>query len=92
MRAHRWPVFLPDGKHFLYLVDWSGPDAQSNGIYAGSLGSNTSKLVSAEITSNVAFASGRLLFVRDRSLMAQAFDTGRLKLAVLQNPSWNRNC
>jgi len=82
--AHRWPFFLPDGKHFLYLVDWSGPaDAQSNGIYVGSLGSNTSKLVSTEITSNVSYASERLLYVRDRSLMAQAFDTDRLELRGL---------
>src|SRR5208283_956615 len=82
--AHRWPFFLPDGKHFLYLVDWSGPaDAQSNGIYVGSLGSNTSKLVSTEITSNVSYASERLLYVRDRSLMAQSFDTDRLELRGL---------
>jgi serine/threonine protein kinase len=80
--AHRWPFFLPDGKHFLYLVDWSGPaDAQSNGIYVGSLGSNASKLVSTDITSNVSYASGRLLYVRDRSLMAQSFDTDRLELS-----------
>jgi len=78
--GHRWPVFLPDGRHFLYLVDWSGPvDSQSNGIYAGSLDSNSSKLISADILGNVAFASGRLLFVRDRSLMAQAFDPVRLE-------------
>jgi len=82
--AHRWPFFLPDDKHFLYLVDWSGPaDAQSNGIYVGSLGSNASKLVSTDITSNVSYASGRLLYVRDRSLMAQAFDTDRLELSGL---------
>jgi serine/threonine protein kinase len=80
--AHRWPFFLPDGKHFLYLVDWSGPaDVQSNGIYVGSLGSNASKLVSTDITSNVSYASGRLLYVRDRSLMAQAFDADRLELS-----------
>ncbi|HXR32672.1 MAG TPA: protein kinase [Verrucomicrobiae bacterium] len=80
--AHRWPFFLPDGDHFMYLVDWSGPaDGKSNGIYAGSLGSKQSKLVSADILSNVAFTSGRLVFVRDRSLMAQAFDTARLELS-----------
>ncbi len=80
--GHRWPFFLPDGKHFLYLVDWSGPaDQKSNGIYAGSLGSSDTKLISADILSNVAFASGHLLFVRDRSLMAQTFDAKRLELS-----------
>jgi len=80
--AHRWPVFLPDGKHFLYLVDWTGPaDQKSDGIYAGSLGSTESKLVSTDILGNVSFASGHLIFVRDRSLMAQAFDTAHLALS-----------
>ena len=82
--GHRWPFFLPDGRHFLYVADWNGPeDAHRNGIYAGSLDSAESKLVSAEILSNVAYASGRLLFVRDRSLMAQPFDTGSLELTGL---------
>jgi serine/threonine protein kinase len=85
--AHRWPVFLPDGKHFLYLVDWNGPDdAKSNGIYAGSLDSRESKPVSTEILSNMAFASGRLLFVRDRSLMAQAFDPASFELSGAAEP------
>ena len=22
---HSWPAFLPDGKHFLYFMDWSSP-------------------------------------------------------------------
>jgi serine/threonine protein kinase/Tol biopolymer transport system component len=85
--AHRWPVFLPDGKHFLYLVDWNGPDdAKSNGIYAGSLDSSETKPVSTEILSNMAFASGRLLFVRDRSLMAQAFDPVSFELSGAAQP------
>ncbi len=85
--GHRWPYFLPDGNHFLYLVDWSGPAVtQSNGIYAGSLSTGESKLVSTEILSNVAFASGHLLFVRDRSLMAQPFDAGRMELSGTIEP------
>jgi hypothetical protein len=27
-QAHRWPFFLPDGKHFLYDVDWSAPEGK----------------------------------------------------------------
>jgi serine/threonine protein kinase len=78
--AHRWPYFLPDGKHFLYFADWNSPDDKhSNGIYAASLASKDSKIISADILSNVAFVSGRLLFVRDRSLFAQAFDSSRLE-------------
>ena len=79
IQTNRWPFFLPDGHHFLYLADWSGPaDAQGNGIYAGSLESGEAKLVLPELVGNVAFASGRLLYVRQRTLMAQPFDLGRI--------------
>jgi len=74
-QACRWPFFLPDGRHFLYFVDWSGPgDPQQNGIYVGSLDSDKIKLVSSELSGNVMFASGHLLYVHNRSLMAQPFD------------------
>ncbi len=79
-QAHRWPYFLPDGKHFLYFVDWSSPgDPLGNGIYVGSLDSADPKRISSEITGNVAFESGHLLFVQDRRLMAQPFDPTRLE-------------
>jgi len=81
-QAHRWPFFLPDGRHFLFFVDWSSPaDQQVDGIYVGSLDSPDVKLVSAEITGTVQYSSGRLLFVQNRSLMAQRFDLRRLQLA-----------
>ena len=80
-QAHRWPFFLPDGKHFLYFVDWSAPgDALGPGIYAGSLDSNDSQLISADLSGNVSFASGHLLYVRDRTLMAHPFDPDRLRM------------
>jgi eukaryotic-like serine/threonine-protein kinase len=79
-QAHRWPFFLPDGHHFLYFVDWSASeDSPGNGIYAGSLDSGDSKLVLANLAGNVQFASGDVLYVQDRRLMAQAFDTKRLQ-------------
>jgi serine/threonine protein kinase len=77
-QAQRWPYFLPDGKHFLYFVDWStAEDPQGNGIYIGSLDGGASKLLSSDLNGNVAFAAGRLLYVRDRSLVAQPFDPDR---------------
>ena len=79
-QAHRWPVFLPDGNHFLYFVDWStGPNSPPNGIYVGSLNSIDSKLISAEIVGNTQFASGHFYYVRESSLMAQPFDLERLQ-------------
>jgi serine/threonine protein kinase len=80
IQTDRWPFFLPDGKHFLYFADWSSPaDPQGNGIYIGSVDAGEGKLVSAELQGNVFFASGHLLYVRARTLMAQPFDTDRLE-------------
>jgi eukaryotic-like serine/threonine-protein kinase len=77
--SHHWPYFLPDGKHFLYFVNWSGPEsAQKDGIYVGSLDGST-KLISADVTGNVQYAQGYLVYVRDRTVMAQPFDVASLQ-------------
>jgi hypothetical protein len=70
--SHRWPVFLPDGRHFLLL---SQP---GNVIRVGSLDSPESKrLLSAE--SRAEYASGYLLFARSETLFAQPFDVRKLE-------------
>ena len=71
--TNRWPWFLPDGKHFLFMAGIPGGDATTNHIYIGSLGSKETKLVVAA-SSNPIYSSGHLLFIRDTSLMAQPFD------------------
>ena len=81
-QTHRWPFFLPDGKRFLYSVDFSTPDdLQQNGIYVGSLQPGVPKLVSSELNGNVVFAAGHLLYGRDHSLRVQPFDPDRLQLS-----------
>jgi serine/threonine protein kinase len=75
-----WPSALPDGDHFLYFLVGSSKSAQKQGIYVGSLSTQESKLISSEIFVNTQFASSRLYYVRDRSLMAQPFDLKRLQL------------
>jgi tRNA A-37 threonylcarbamoyl transferase component Bud32 len=74
---HRWPVFLPDGRHFVFLARARVPD--NTALVAASLdGPETKVLVPGHQTS-VAFAdAGYLLYVRDRTLVAQPFDAGRL--------------
>ena len=67
----RFPVFLPDGRHFLYLVTRVSVD--QNGIYLSSLDGEENRRVLAD-ESSVVFAAGRLLFVRENTLMAQSFD------------------
>jgi hypothetical protein len=76
--SHRWPFFLPDGKHFLY---WSRSShiGQSPVLYVGDLGTLQAKvLMKSETMAN--YASGHLLFMRDQTLMAQSFDPGRMEL------------
>jgi len=78
--SHRWPYFLPDGRHFLYLaVVHANAIDKNDGIYMGSLDGKEDHLVMRGYT-NVAYAAGRLLFMRDNTLLAQPFDpkTGTL--------------
>jgi Tol biopolymer transport system component len=72
----RFPVFLPDGHHFLYLLNGVSPD--KNGIYISSLDGRENRRVLAD-SSSVSFASSRLLFIRENTLMAQPFDAARGK-------------
>ena len=79
---HAWPFFLPDGKHYLYMVDNAQQGART--IYAGSLDSSIRKrLITA--TSGAYYVpsagadKGHLLYLREATLMAQAFDTRRLE-------------
>ncbi|HEY1272221.1 MAG TPA: protein kinase [Terriglobales bacterium] len=72
--SHRWPVFLPDGKHFLYLAANFGGEFEKNAVYEGSLDSGEKRFIVAA-SSNVAYADpGYLLYVRDNALVAQRFD------------------
>jgi len=68
--AHRWPQFLPDGRHFLYFVR-AGSDVQ--GVYVGSLDSPEKTRLLGGNVRGAAAAAGYLLSVHDGSLMAQRF-------------------
>jgi len=72
--SHRWPQFLPDGKHFIYLaITHNNARDPNNGIYFGSLNGKESRFVLQSDTQGQ-YASGHLLFLRDTVLMAQPFD------------------
>src|SRR5437773_5592502 len=75
--AQRFPWFLPDGRHFLYLLGTGGRDQRT--IRIGSLdspGPDRTLLSSAD--SSAMYAQGHLLFVRGTTLVARPFDTKRL--------------
>jgi eukaryotic-like serine/threonine-protein kinase len=75
--VHQWPVFLPDGRRFLFATrEEDGRFA----IYAASLDSTASKRL-ARVNSAFTYApSGHLLYLRGQTLMAHRFDVERLEL------------
>ena len=77
--THRFPEFLPDGEHFLFLARSAGVNTEgpSTTIYARSLDS-PERTVLLRGTSNALYASGHLLFVRETTLMARPFDADAL--------------
>jgi Tol biopolymer transport system component len=87
--AHMLPSFLPDGRHFVYLRLSPGvPEA--SGAYVGTLDAkpeaqNAQRLMPYVVGLTYAAAvdagPGRLLFLREGTLMAQPFDPRRLELA-----------
>jgi dipeptidyl aminopeptidase/acylaminoacyl peptidase len=75
--GHWRPQFLPDGRHFLYLARCE--PAQNSGIHVGSLDSKETKRV-ADVDVATSFAQpGYLLFIREKVLMAQPFDSKALR-------------
>jgi eukaryotic-like serine/threonine-protein kinase len=81
VNSHRWPSFLPDGKHFLYFARTTASGIQSEGdaICVASLDGKDDKIL-VRAASNAQYASGFLLYARGASLIAQRFDDGSLEL------------
>jgi serine/threonine protein kinase len=80
--SHRWPLFLPDGRHYLFTIRSGQPDVR--GIYVGALDSPERTRLVGDL-SNAAYAAtpsglSYLLFGRGRSLLAQRFDVDRLRV------------
>ena len=79
-RTHRWPFFLPDGNHFLYFSrsSFGGVEREEDAVVVSSLdGKLTKRLMHAK--GNCAFASGYLIYLREKTLMAQPFDLNALE-------------
>jgi len=76
--SHRFPWFLPDGHHFLYTARHV-TEPEKTAVYVGDLDSKNRKLVVTADSNAIYTAPGYLLFVRERTLMAQPFDAGKLQ-------------
>ncbi len=73
---HRWPHFLPDGRHFIYTEVFGAPGTATrpSTIRIGSLDPGEADVTLLQAESSAAYASGHVLFARDATLMAQPFD------------------
>ena len=76
--AHRWPYFLPDGRHFVFLGDAS--TTEEHHIKLGSLDSNESQNLFGAVSRIVYASPGYLLYVNQGSLVALPFDATSLKV------------
>ena len=74
-RSHRFPWFLPDGRHFLFedLVTNEGVNVL---LRIGSLDSQETVALGPS-GSDAVYSSGHLLFLREDTLMAQPFDADK---------------
>ncbi|HUK12104.1 MAG TPA: protein kinase [Thermoanaerobaculaceae bacterium] len=80
--SQRWPVFLPDGRHFLF---WAGnPTASAQdtkGIYVGALDEKGQRFLIQADSDALYSPPGYLLYLREQTLMVHPFDAGSVKLA-----------
>ena len=90
--SHRWPRFLPDGRHVLFMNRVATANLNRYTITAvpATGGSNKSLL---EATSSGVYGDGRLLFLRDEKLFAQRFDPVSVALSgdpeLVAEPVWS---
>jgi Tol biopolymer transport system component len=75
--SHRFPWFLPDGRHLLYTA--LNREVAKTAVYVGDVDSKTRYQLVATSSNAVYAPPGYLLFLRERTLMAQPFDAGKAR-------------
>jgi Tol biopolymer transport system component len=79
--THRWPVFLPDGKHFLYVARAHAGGSQEAGrLMLATIDGGAPTLLIDDASNALYVESGYLIYGRSSSLYAWRFDTGSLHL------------
>jgi Tol biopolymer transport system component len=68
--SHSRPSFLPDGKHFLYRASFQTVSE----LRVGSLAGDPGAVLLDQTPSGAVYGAGYLLYMRDQTLMARAFD------------------
>ena len=77
--SHRWPYFMPDGRHFTFLIQ------PGNRVAFGSLDDRAFTELFAADAHAIYSPAGYLIFARDHALLARRFDprTGRVSGDVI---------
>jgi dipeptidyl aminopeptidase/acylaminoacyl peptidase len=76
--SHRFPQFLPDGRHFLYYIYSTNTTTGGSGVYVSQLDKSDARRLLDADTAAVYVSSGYLLFERQGKLLAQQFDSTAL--------------
>jgi serine/threonine protein kinase/Tol biopolymer transport system component len=77
--AHRFPYFLPDGRHFLFVA-LPGHDGHLD-VIAGSLDGKERQVITTADGGVTYAPPGYLIYMRQNGIAAQAFDAGRLTVS-----------
>ncbi len=80
--SHRFPVFLPDGQHFLFTL-WSNhleTASKIGGIYIGSLKNSEIRKLSSDSSQAILAGNNRLLIYRNEALQAISIDPEKLEV------------
>jgi len=89
--SHRWPHFLPDGKHLVFMNRRATAPHRLTLEMTSIEGGKRTPI--ADAASSAAFARGRLYFLRGATLLAQPFDPDRGSLsgepALVTDQVWN---
>jgi serine/threonine protein kinase/Tol biopolymer transport system component len=76
--AHRWPYFLPDGRHFVFLAD--AETTENHHIRLGTLGLEETQILFGAVSRIVYAPPGYLLYINQGALVAHPFNAKQLKL------------
>jgi serine/threonine protein kinase len=92
--SHRFPWFLPDGRHFLFLA--RGSRGGGEAVYAGDLESKERKKILMADSNAIYVPPGLVLFIREGTLMALPFDASPLQdtgdpFPVAEQVDWDAN-
>ena len=78
--SHRWPEFLPDGRHFVFFARSSL--AAKEGVYLGAIDSSEATLLVESSFGAVSTSGGQLLlYAVEGTLMARSIDVSNARLS-----------